>query len=81
MKIMSRILNREHRLPRHLDVKQIEELAAGAADVKSWAEAMKGLVRRETVPDFLLDVSLHRYLRKLVKEPPGLAAMYEARMF
>jgi hypothetical protein len=62
-------------------VQQIEELAAGAADVKSWAEAMKSLVRRDTAPDFLLDVSLHRYLRKLVKEPPGLAAMYEARMF
>jgi hypothetical protein len=62
-------------------VKQIEDLAAGAVDVKSWAAAMKELVRREIVPDFLLDVSLHRYLRKLVNEPPGLAAMYEARMF
>ncbi len=62
-------------------VQQIEALAASAADIKSWAEAMKGLIRRDTVPDFLLDVSLHRYLRKLVKEPPGLAAMYEARMF
>ncbi|HEX7679986.1 MAG TPA: P-loop NTPase fold protein [Thermoanaerobaculia bacterium] len=62
-------------------VQQIEELAAGAADIKSWAEAMKSLVRRDTAPDFLLDVSLHRYLRKLGKEPPGLAAMYEARMF
>jgi hypothetical protein len=62
-------------------VQQIEELAAGATDVKSWADAMKVLVRRDAVPDFLLDVSLHRYLRKLVNEPPGLAAMYEARMF
>jgi hypothetical protein len=62
-------------------VKQIEELAANAGDVKSWSAAMKDLVRRDTVPDFLLDVSLHRYLRKLVNEPPGLAAMYEARMF
>ncbi len=62
-------------------VQQIEEVAAGAADIKSWADAMKSLVRRDTVPDFLLDVSLHRYLRKLSKEPPGLTAMYEARMF
>jgi hypothetical protein len=62
-------------------VREIEELVAGAADVKSWAAAMKDLVRRDSVPDFLLDVSLHRYLRKLVQEPPGLAAMYEARMF
>ena len=62
-------------------VREIEGLAVSAADVKAWAAAMKDLVRRDTVPDFLLDVSLHRYLRKLVKEPPGLAAMYEARMF
>jgi hypothetical protein len=61
-------------------VKQIEELAAGAGDVKSWATSMKDLLRRDA-PDFLLDVSLHRYLRKLVNEPPGLASMYEARLF
>jgi len=62
-------------------VAEIEARAANAEDVKSWAAAMQDLVRRDPAPDFLLDVSLHRYLRKLVKEPPGLAAMYEARMF
>lgn len=61
-------------------VDQVERLAR-TSGLKKWQQGMATLMRRETAPPYLIDPSLYRYLRKVATDPPGLKAMYEARMF
>ena len=63
-----------------LTVEEVERLAGGQS-MKRWQQGMAALMRRDAAPPHLVDPSLYRFLRKIAAEPPGLKAMYDARMF
>lgn len=65
---------------RNTPIDDVEKALTNAEDAASWSEELKKLLRRDP-PPYLSDPSLHRYLRKLAGDPPGLAEMYAARMF
>lgn len=62
-------------------IAEIEKLATRATTLKLWCNGMTKMSRGAPVPAYLTDGSLHRYLRKLVTDPPGLQQMYEKGLF